>query len=165
MNLCELQIELREKCGKEWLTPSQCSALDQILDLYSVHPVVNLYGPPGTGKSFLGWVMEKERYGLYLAGLTPQASHSARAILDNQAPDRRRMRRVREDLKELGVEHVIVITRGRVDDHVPAVELDITVEDVKHCRGNLYRHLGLHGRDVSSCSNLHQLMLMYVSEE
>ena len=51
------------------------------------HRIVNVYGSPGSGKSFLGWLMERERYATYCLWSQQRQPAHPRLALDNAYTD------------------------------------------------------------------------------
>ena len=102
---------LRDRISVEWLTPSQQRVWDDIHRFDGPpHLVVNIFGAEGSGKTFLGWLMERERYATYGEWAVPSQPVLPRLVLDNAATDRLAARVARpRDLEAQGpADHLVV---------------------------------------------------------
>ena len=145
MNLTALEERIRARLSPEWLTPSQQEVWEDLHRFEGPpHRIVNVYGSPGSGKSFLGWLMERERYATYCLWSQQRQPAHPRLALDNAYTDRQRTRALRPKFDELGVRQVILLSRHRVDEKaMPIFELRVTADDLEYFWATLYRQLGI----------------------
>jgi len=144
-NFSTFNSRLRDRLSISWLTPSEAAVWDQIQQFDAPpHRVINVYGAEGTGKTFLGWVMEREKYASYSIwgeNVTPTLS---RLVVDDAPFDKTSSREFRPMVERLGIKQIILLTRVRVDERaMPAFELKVDDQDLEHFGANLFRHLHL----------------------
>lgn len=145
MDLTSLNARIRDRIAVDWLAPSQRAVWEQLMVFDGPpHRVVNVFGAKGVGKSFIGWLLERERLATYgLWNRRPTPTHP-RLVLDNALIDHISVRSVRPLVDELGVQQIILISRGRADEPaMPAFELQMSPDDLQYLIANLYRHLNI----------------------
>ena len=140
-----IDARIRDRVSLEWLTPSEQWVWDEVHRFSGPpHNVINIYGAEGCGKTFLGWLMERERYATYGDWAVGPQPILPRLTLDNAATDRLTAREARPLVHRLNVVQIILLSRVRVDEpSMPAFELRVTQDDLVVFRANLYRHLRL----------------------
>jgi len=144
-NISTFNARLKDRLSLPWLTPSEAAVWDQIQQFDAPpHRVINIYGVEGTGKTFLGWVMEREKYASYsIWGETVQPT-LPRLVVDDAPSDKSSSREFRPMIESLGVKQIILLTRARVDERaLPAFELKVDKQDLEHFGANLFRYLHL----------------------
>jgi hypothetical protein len=145
MDLMSLNARIRDRISPDWLTPSQQAIWEQLKRFDGPpHRVINIYGGNGVGKTFMGWLLERERLATYgIWHQRPQPVHP-RLILDNALTSHSEVRNIRPLVDQLDIQQIILLSRHRADEPaMPAFELRITQEDLKHFYINLYRYLRL----------------------
>ena len=123
----DVENQVKELSNASWFFQSQKSVYDELLRyLEGLHKVINLYGFSGVGKTFLAHVLIKENRVEYIS--SPELIHttSLPLIIDNSPFDRTFVRGMRNKMREMELHQVILITRYRVQDSIPAFELRIT---------------------------------------
>lgn len=145
MNLATLNQRIQDRLSSDWLTPSQKVVWKQLHDFDGPpHRIINIYGMRGSGKSFLGWLMQRERYATYGLWSTQPTPTHPRLVLDNAPTDRASTREIRPLTEQLNVSQIILLSRQRVDEQaMPAFPLQVTKDDMECFRANLYRYLNL----------------------
>lgn len=144
-NLSSLNTRIHDRLTIDWLTPSEYAVWDQIQRFDPPpHRVINVYGAEGTGKTFLGWIMERERYASYSTWGGTMNPTLPRLIVDDAPMDKPTSRGFRPMVEQLGVKQIILLTRSRVDEPaLPAFELKVDDQDLEHFGAMLFRHLRL----------------------
>lgn len=166
LTLDSLNARIRDHLSLDWLTPSERAIWDELHRFDGPpHRIVNVYGAPGSGKTFLGWLMHREGYATYgVWSRQPQPIH-ARLVLDNAATDQAATRAIRPLVDELGVRQIILLSRRRVDEEaMPKFEIQVTLDDLEHLRGDLYRYLDYVLPDVQSCRSYHEAIAAYLKK-
>jgi hypothetical protein len=143
--LSAFQERIRDRLAQEWLTPSQRTVWEGVHRFDGPpHRIINIYGPRGSGKSFLGWLMQRERYATYGSWIERPDPIHPRLVLDNAHTDRASTRNLRPLVDELGILQIILLSRQRVDERaMPAFELQVTSDDLEQFRATLFRQLGI----------------------
>jgi hypothetical protein len=138
-----LEARIRDHLAPDWLTPSQQVVWDVVHQFDGPpHRVINIFGSEGTGKTFLGWLMEQQRYATYGMFLSIPKPILPRLTLDNSRTDRHSTRELRPLVDKHGLQQIILLSRARVDEPgMPSFELRVTDEDLERLRANLYRFL------------------------
>ncbi|MCK4443525.1 MAG: hypothetical protein KAW09_03210 [Thermoplasmata archaeon] len=139
----EILNTIKRNFGRDWLTPSQESVLGDCMRFLGSYFLVNIYGENGVGKTFLGWVMAKEGLASYFPsyGEFKGAEDKLRTvIIDECKPERRFVRSVRDMAIRKGLDSVILISEKEADPDVPSFQLELTADDIKCVKGNLWRH-------------------------
>lgn len=144
-DLSTFNARLRDRLSLLWLTPSESAVWDQVQQFDAPpHRVINVYGSEGTGKTFLGWVMEREKYASYSSWGQKMAPVLPRLVVDDAPSDKISSREFRPLIDKLGIKQIILLTRARVDERaMPAFELKVEDQDLEHFGANLFRHLHL----------------------
>ena len=145
-DLVVLGARIRDRISMEWLTPSQRRVWVALQSFEGPpHRVVNVFGQDGAGKTFLGWLMDRQKYAAYAEwSLAPVTPSMPRLVLDNAPSDRQHAREARSLIESHGIQQVILLTRARIDElALPTLEMQVNQDDVAHFRSNLYRHLGI----------------------
>lgn len=144
--MSSLSDRIRDRLSVEWLTVSQQGVWEAIHRFDGPpHRVINIYGPEGSGKTFMGWLMEREKYASYALWAQKPIPGLPRLVLDDAPATRAAEREIRPLVDTIqGLQQIIVLTRTRVDEiAVPCFELRVTDNDWEHFRSNLFRHLRL----------------------
>ena len=157
----EVENQIKLLSDASWLMPSQSAVYRELLPfLGGLHRVVNLYGPQGVGKTFLAHVLCKEKRAEYAAAPTLLRAADRPLVLDNAPFERSAVRSMRNQMRRFELRQVVLVTRYRVEDSVPAFALRITPEDVRCFRANLFRYLDLRLPDCSALNLWEHLKLI-----
>jgi hypothetical protein len=142
-NLEAISARIRDRATVDWMTPSQKAVWNFINEFDGPpHRVINIYGFEGTGKTFLGWLMERERYATYMLWNQHPKPQFPRLVIDNARSDRASTRDMRPMVDALNLKQIILLSRTRVDEpSLPAFELRVMDDDIEAIKANLYRHL------------------------
>jgi len=157
----EVENQIKLLSDASWLMPSQSTVYQELLPfLGSLHRVVNLYGPQGVGKTFLMHILCKEKRVDYVASpdLIRSADHPL--VVDSAPFERTAVRSMRNQMRRFDLRQVILVTRYRVEDTIPAFALTITADDVCCFRANLFRNLDLHLPECSALNLWEHLKLI-----
>lgn len=168
MSLGVLQQRIRDRITSEWLTPSEQNVWEKLHRFSGPpHRIINIYGPRGSGKSFLGWLMQREKYATY--GIWPERPHpeQPRLVLDNAPADQATTRSLRPLVDQLEILQIILLSRQRVNEPaMPAFELKVTKDDLEHFSANLYRYLNITlTASQQDNSNYREVLDNYLSRE
>ena len=135
-----------------WLFPSQKIVYSDICNILgSIYRVINIYGFQGVGKTFLAHVLHKEKKVEYISSPEQLKSSDLPMVVDNAYFERTAVRGIRNQMRKYSLNHIIIITRYRVEDTIPSIELKITSDDIAHFRSNIFRYLDLR---LPNCSEL-----------
>jgi len=142
-NLESISARIRDRASIDWMTPSQKAVWNFVNEFDGPpHRVINIYGFEGTGKTFLGWLMERERYATYMLWSHTPKPQFPRLVIDNARTDRASTRDMRPMVDDLNLKQIILLSRTRIDEpSLPAFELRVMDEDIEAIKANLYRHL------------------------
>jgi hypothetical protein len=142
-NLDAISARIHDRATIDWLTPSQKAVWNSIKEFDGPpHRVINIYGSEGTGKTFLGWIMERERYATYMVWRDTPKLQFSRLVIDDAKSDRTATREIRPMVDALSLKQIILLSRTCIDEpSVPAFELRVLNEDVESLKANLFRHL------------------------
>lgn len=157
----EVENQIKLLSDSSWLMPSQSAVYQELLPfLGGLHRVVNLYGLQGAGKTFVTHILCKEKRVDYVA--SPELARPADRplVIDNAPFERTAVRGMRNQMRRFDLLQVVLVTRYRVEDSVPAFALVITPEDVRCFRANLFRHLDLRLPDCSALNLWEHLKLI-----
>lgn len=157
----EVENQIKILSDLSWLLPSQAILYQELLPfLGGLHRVVNIYGLQGVGKTFVGHILCKESRVEYVASpdLIRIAEHPL--VIDNAPFERTAVRGMRNNMRRFDLQQVLLITRYRVEDSVPAFSLNITPDDVRCFRANLFRYLDLRLPDCSTLNLWEHLKLI-----
>jgi hypothetical protein len=160
---CRTEVENRIKALSDtsWLFPSQAAVYQELLPfLGGLHRVVNLYGLQGTGKTFLGRILCKENHAEYVAFPDLLRPADRPLVIDNAPFERTAVRGMRNQMRKFDLQQVILVTRYRVEDAVPAFALSITPDDIRCFRANLFRYLDLRLPECSALNLWEHLKLI-----
>lgn len=142
--------EIKTKLNKDWLTVSQGKTFSQCKEFLNSHyKLINLYGKEGTGKTFIGWVLNKEKIGKYYSTVNKVEDNQKSIIIDNCDYNRQFARDLRNKLRLKKIKHALLITRYRVEDDIPAFCLNITEDDIKIFKHNLFIYLNMKVTDIN----------------
>lgn len=142
--------EIKTKLNKDWLTVSQGKVFSQCKEFLNSHyKLINLYGKEGTGKTFVGWVLNKEKIGKYYSTVNKVEDNQKNIIIDNCDYNRQFARDLRNKLRLKRIKHALLITRYRVEDDIPAFYLNITEDDIKIFKHNLFIYLNIKVSDIN----------------
>jgi len=144
-NLSAINARIRDRLARPWLTPSEAAVWDQIQQFDAPpHRVINVYGAEGTGKTFLGWVLEREKYASYSTWGENITLTLPRLVVDDAPSDKTSSREFRPMIERLGIKQIILLTRTRVNERdMPSFELKVDDLDLEHFGANLFRYLHL----------------------
>lgn len=131
----------------DWLTESQGSASEQLVDFLRISDVANLFGAHGVGKTFFAWVWLKEwqRFGFGRIAYFPSAKLISPVelhrfvIVDNVSSHRDAIRDALRKCRLCGFDRVLLITVYAADDQTPKVRLNLTERDIMQVAENLRR--------------------------
>jgi hypothetical protein len=140
----EAENRIKALSDASWFFPSQAAVYQELLPfLGGLHRVVNLYGLQGVGKTFLTHILCKENRVDYVS--SPDLIHPADRplVIDNGPFERTAVRGMRNQMRKFDLQQIILVTRYRVEDSVPAFALSLTPDDVRCFRANLFRYLDL----------------------
>lgn len=141
--------EIKTKLNKDWLTVSQKRIFNQCKEFLESHnKLINLYGKEGIGKTFIGWVLNKEKIGKYYSTVNEIEENQRSIIIDNCDYNRQFARNLRNKLRLKKINHALLITRYRVEDDIPAFCLNITEDDIKIFKHNLFVYLDMKVSDI-----------------
>ena len=136
----EVINRIKKNFSKDWLTPSQMQAFEELKTFLSPpHRVINIFGEKGAGKTFLGWILQKEGLGAYIPSYEDLVENQRSIILDNYSNRRKLVRRIRNDLEMKNIENIIILTKHAAEDDIPCIGVGLTEDDIKLARANLYR--------------------------
>jgi hypothetical protein len=154
----ELQNRIKTEATLEWLTPSQKAIYENVTKGLKTHKIVNIYGAHGVGKTFLGWILAKEHEAEYFASHDDLQSALV-AVLDNFDSDRRKVRRLRAQMHSLDIRQLFLITHRKVEDEIPAFELQFTEADRTQFKRNLFLFLDFQVVKEEETDNMHDLIM------
>jgi len=157
----EVENRIKALSDVSWLFPSQAGVYGALLPfLGGLHRIVNLYGLQGVGKTFLAHILYKENRVDYVP--SPDLIHPADRplVIDNAPFERTAVRGMRNQMRRFDLQQVILITRYRVEDSVPAFALSLTPDDVRCFRANLFRYLDLRLPECSALNLWEHLKLI-----
>lgn len=138
----EIENLIKTLSNSSWFLPSQVVVYEELLPfLGGLDRVVNLFGLQGVGKTFLAHILCKENRVDYIASPELLRSAARPLVVDNASFERSAVRGMRNQMRKFDLEQVVLITRYRVEDSVPAFALTLTAEDAKCFRANLFRYL------------------------
>ena len=140
----EVENQIKALSDASWLFPSQAAVCQELLPfLGGLHRVVNLYGLQGVGKTFLAHILCKENRVEYITSPDRLRPAARPLVVDNAPFERTAVRGMRNQVRRFDLQQVVLITRYRVEDNIPAFGLSLTQDDVRCFRANLFRHLDL----------------------
>lgn len=157
----EVENRIKSLSDASWLFPSQATVYQELLPfLDRFHRIVNLYGVQGVGKTFLAHILHKESRVDYVS--SPDLVHKTTQplVIDNAPFDRTFVRGMRNQMRRHDLQQVILVTRYRVEDSVPAFALSLTSDDVRCFRANLFRYLDLRLPDCAALNLWEHLKLI-----
>lgn len=141
--------KIKEKSSLEWLTDSQKEIFNKCKEfLIPPNKIINIFGREGTGKTFVGWILNKENIGVYIPSIKEIISKQKVLIIDNCDYSRKFIRRLRNTLRLKRINHAILITRHRAEDDIPAFQLELTEDDIKIFKHNLFFELNIRISEV-----------------
>jgi hypothetical protein len=140
----EVENKIKALSDTSWFFCSQADVYQELVPfLGGIHRIVNLYGLQGTGKTFLAHILCKEGRAEYIPSPDLICPAGLPLIIDSAPFDRTLVRGMRNQMRRFDLEQVILITRYRVEDSIPALSLKLTQEDIRCFRANLFRYLDL----------------------
>ena len=140
----EVENRIKALSDASWFFPSQAAVYQELLPfLGGLHRIINLYGLQGVGKTFLVHVLCKENCVDYVSSPDLIRPADQPLVIDNAPFERTAVRGMRNQMRRFDLQQVILVTRYRVEDSVPAFALSLTQDDVRCFRANLFRHLDL----------------------
>jgi hypothetical protein len=157
----EVENQIKLLSDRSWLMPSQSTVYEELLPfLGGFHRIVNLYGLQGVGKTFLAHILGKEKLADYVSSPDSLRPADCPLVVDNASFERTAVRGMRNRMRLHNLRQVILVTRYRAEDAVPAFALSITSEDTHYFRANLFRHLDLRLPDCSALNLWEHLKLI-----
>ena len=136
----EVINRIKKNFSKEWLTPSQIQAFEELKNFLSPpQRAINIFGEKGAGKTFLGWVLQKECVGVYIPSYEDLIGNQRSIILDSYSNRRKLVRKIRNDLEMKNIGNIIILTRYAAEDDIPRIEVGLTEDDIRVAKANLYR--------------------------
>lgn len=157
----QVENQVKSLSDASWLFPSQAAVYQEIMPfLGEFHRVINLYGSQGVGKTFLAHILCKENRVDYVPSSDLLRTATRPLIVDNAPFDRTFVRGIRNQMRRFDLPQVILITRYRVEDAVPAFVLNLTANDVLLFRANLFRYLDLRLPDCMALNLWEHLKLI-----
>lgn len=160
----EVENQVKSLSDVSWLFPSQTAVRQELLlFLGGLHRIVNFYGLQGVGKTFLAHILCKEGQVDYVSSPDLMRAVTRPLIVDNAPFDRTFVRGMRNQMRRFDLRQVVLVTRYRVEDSVPAFSLSLTPDDVRCFRANLFRHLDLRLPDCSASNLWEHLKLIGVT--
>jgi len=140
----EVENQIKALSDRSWLMPSQSVVYEELLPfLDGFHRVVNLYGLQGVGKTFLAHILCKQDLADYVPSPDLVRPAGRPLVIDNAPFERTPVRGMRNQMRLHNLRQVILVTRYRAEDAIPAFTLSITDEDIDYFRANLFRYLDL----------------------
>lgn len=118
---------IKERADEAWLTERQREVYEKLLEHWHNQPFVNLYGAPGGGKTFIARLLVKKHNYAYTQDLNKVPPDTANVILDNAQYSRM----LRPIARSMSLGRVLLITRNRIAEAMPRVQLEITEKDVR----------------------------------
>lgn len=140
----ELENRIKAEATRSWCFPSQAKVYAEVTPfLGGIQRVLNVYGLQGTGKTFLAHIMAKEGICDYVPS-PDELVHTERTLIVDNAPFERTLARdLRSKMRKLELGQLLLITRFRIEDALPAFELPLTPEDLEVFRATLFRAFDL----------------------
>lgn len=140
----EVLNNIKQNFDLSWLTNSQREIFNKCkCFLVPPNKIINIFGREGTGKTFVGWVLSKENIGLYFSSVKEVIAYQKVIILDNCDHKRKFVRELRNTLRIKRINHAVILTRHRAEDDIPAFQLDLTEDDLKIFKHNLFFKLNI----------------------
>ncbi len=145
---------IRQNADASWLTPNQKAAYTQLIERWQFLDEINLWGSPGSGKTFIGWVLHKQGYAIYVSDpkRIPSFSVHSAIIVDNCFWSRQTIRKVLQDCRLLRYQKIALITSEPAQDQIACIEVKCSPEDLERAAQNL-RSIRL----LASAENSHTL--------
>ena len=157
----EVENQIKALSDASWLFPSQAAVHQELLPfLGGFHRIVNLYGLQGGGKTFLAHILCKENRVDYISSPDLMRPADRPLVIDNAPFERTAVRGMRNQMRRFDLQQVILVTRYRVEDSVPAFALSLTPDDVRCFRANLFRYLDLRLPECSALNLWEHLKLI-----
>jgi hypothetical protein len=151
--------QLKQQCDKSWLTPSQMGIFKKITTGLKNHRIINIYSIGGCGKTFLGWVLEKEKFGKYFINFEAiNGDNLGIIIVDNFPPGRENHRKFRSEMGKFGISKAIVITQYAIPDDIPSIQLQFNEEDRNFFKHICYDKLRLQIKTETGNEDMHALL-------
>ena len=130
---------IKERAEASWLTDRQQEVYERLLNHWHNHPFVNLYGAPGSGKTFIARLLVKTHDYAYTQDLQEAPSNAPNVALDNA----KYSRMLRPLARSMGLGRVLLITRQRITEAMPHVQLELTEKDVLQFQAMLAEHCNI----------------------
>jgi hypothetical protein len=130
---------IKERAETSWLTERQQEVYDSLLNHWHNHSFVNLYGDPGSGKTFIARLLVKTHDYAYTHDLQEAPTNAPNVALDNAKYTR--MLRPRARSKGLG--RILLITRQRITEAMPCLQLELTEKDVLQFQAVLAKYCNI----------------------
>jgi hypothetical protein len=157
----EAENRIKILADRSWLMPSQSTVYQEVIPfLGEFHRVINLYGLQGVGKTFLTHILCKEGLVDYVPSPDLMRSAEHPLVVDNAPFERTAVRGMRNQARRYDLSQVVLVTRYRAEDSIPAFSLEITPDDIRVFRANLFRHLELRLPDCSALNLWEHLKLI-----
>jgi hypothetical protein len=132
--------KIKETADVSWLTPSQKESYNELNKYVNgIHKVINLYGSEGVGKTFLAHLLIKKGIIDYVTSPESITASNLPLAIDNSPFERSYARGIRNTMRRYNLLQVIIISRYRVDDSIPVVQLNLNQKDIEHFKSNIFR--------------------------
>ncbi len=165
MSICKTRVEVENQikllADSSWLTPSQHELYERLKPFIgSFHKVINIYGPQGVGKTFFAHVLFKGNSIDYVSSIDQLHSSNLPMVVDNADFDRMAVRGIRNEARKYDVKQIIIVTRYRAEDSIPALGLELNQKDLDTFRANLYKNLDIKLKEISDLNLWEHLKLL-----
>lgn len=127
---------IKERADASWLTEHQQEVYERLLSHWHNQPFVNLYGASGSGKTFIARLLAKTHNYIYTQDLQEVPENTPNVVLDNAEYTRM----LRPLARSLDLGRVVLLTRQRITEAMPCVQLELTEKDVLQFQAMLSKH-------------------------
>lgn len=130
---------IKERADESWLTEQQQEVYDQLLTHWQNQAFVNLYGAPGSGKTFIAHLLVRKHSYVYAQDLQEAPEETPNVVMD----DAEYTRMLRPLARSMNLGRVVLITRGRIAEAMPSVQLQLTEKDVRQFQAGLAKYCNI----------------------
>ena len=128
--------QIKLKADYEWLTTSQRSVFNDVVERWPAEVFLCLYGPQGCGKSFIARLLVKLQDYVYTNELKDLEPGPKFVVVDGE--EYNRLMRPRAQI--LGLKRVVILMRRPPRDPMPKLELVLDEHDVKQFQHNIIKY-------------------------